>query len=56
MQILKELGNMIYPLVSGRGTYVPPTSKSKNNSQMNSQMGTFSPSMNDTLNQMKRNF
>ena len=51
MQVLKSLGNMIYPLVSGQGTYKPPTIGRNNNSQM----GTFSPSMNDTLNQMKRN-
>ncbi len=52
MQVLKALGNMIYPLVSGQGTYRPPTVGGNNNSQM----GAFSPSMNDTLNQMKRNF
>ena len=51
MQVLKALGNMIYPLVSGQGTYKPPTV-----AENNSGMGTFSPSMNDTLNQMKRNF
>ena len=51
MQVLKALGNMIYPLVSGQGTYRPPTADAGN-----SGMGTFSPSMNDTLNQMKRNF
>ena len=51
MQVLKALGNMIYPLVSGKGTYRPPTVGGANN-----QSGVFSPSMNDTLNQMKRNF
>ena len=51
MQVLKALGNMIYPLVSGKGTYRPPTVGGTNN-----QSGVFSPSMNDTLNQMKRNF
>ena len=50
MQTLKSLGNMIYPLVSGKGTYKPPTVGGNN-----AGMGTFSPSMNDTLNQMKRN-
>ena len=50
MQVLKTLGNMIYPLVSGQGTYRPPTINN------NTQRSTFSPSMNDTLNQMKRNF
>ncbi len=51
MQVLKALGNMIYPLVSGQGTYRPPTVGGNS-----SQMGTFSPSMNNTLDQMKRNF
>ena len=51
MQVLKSLGNMIYPLVSGQGTYRPPTVGGENN-----QSSVFSPSMNDTLNQMKRNF
>ena len=51
MQVLKALGNMIYPLVSGKGTYRPPTVGGDNH-----QTGVFSPSMNDTLNQMKRNF
>ena len=50
MQVLKALGNMIYPLVSGKGTYKPPTVGGNNQSNV------FSPSMNDTLNQMKRNF
>ena len=50
MQVLKALGNMIYPLVSGQGTYRPPAVGG------NSQPNVFSPSMNDTLNQMKRNF
>jgi len=51
MQVLKALGNMIYPLVSGQGTYRPPTVGGGNNPS-----NVFSPSMNDTLNQMKRNF
>ena len=51
MQILKSLGNMIYPLVSGQGTYRPPTVGGNN-----AGMGAFSPSMNDTLNQMRKNF
>jgi len=51
MQILKELANMVYPLISGRGTsYRPPM---VNTNQTNS---TFSPSMNNTLDQMKRKF
>ena len=52
MQVLRAIGNMIYPLVSGKGTYRPPTVGENNQSQM----GTFSPSMNETLNQMKRKF
>jgi hypothetical protein len=44
MQVLKELGNMIYPLVSGKGQYKPPA------------VGGFSASMNNTLNQMRRNY
>ncbi len=51
MQVLKALGNMIYPLVSGQGTYRPPTVGGGNN-----QSNVFSTSMNNTLNQMKRNF
>ena len=50
MQVLKSLGNMIYPLVSGKGAYKPPTVGE------NPQSSVFSPSMNDTLNQMKRNY
>lgn len=51
MQILKELCNMVYPLISGRGTsYRPPM---VNTNQTNN---TFSPSMNNTLDQMKRRF
>lgn len=51
MQVLRELANMVYPLISGRGTnYRPPAA---NTTQINT---TFSPSMNDTLDQMKRKF
>lgn len=50
MQVLKELGNMIYPLVSGKSTYKPPTSSYNRNT------GGFSPSMNNTLDQMKRKY
>ena len=51
MQVLKSLGNMIYPLVSGQGAYRPPTVGGEDN-----QSNVFSPSMNDTLNQMKKIF
>lgn len=47
MQSLKQLANMIYPLISGKGMYKP------NKPQYN---GGFSSSMNNTLNQMKQNY
>lgn len=47
MQSLKQLGNMVYPLISGKGTYKPPTSGYNSG---------FSSSMNSTLDQMKRNY
>ena len=47
IQSLKQLANMIYPLVSGKGMYKP------NKPQYN---GGFSSSMNNTLNQMKQNY
>ncbi len=46
MQILNELSNMVYPLVSGKSTYVPPRVESNG----------FTPSMNSTLNQMKKRY
>ena len=49
MQILKELSNWVYPMASGNNSYRPPVAPTYNNS-------TFSPSMNNTLNQMKRKF
>ncbi len=52
LQTLRELGNMIYPIVSSGAknnkNYQPPSTK-------NNQGGNFSNSMNDTLNRM-RNF
>ena len=51
MQVLNELGNMIYPLVSGKSTYRPPSAN------VNSRRtGGFSPSINNTLDQMKRKY
>lgn len=48
MQILRELGNMVYPANSSKNnTYTPPSANQTN---------YFSPSMNNTLDQMKRNF
>ena len=46
MQSLKELGNMVYPLVAGKSTYRPPSAKNSG----------FTPSINNTLDQMKRNY
>lgn len=51
MQILNDLANMVYPLVSGKATYTPPTVQRNANSN-----NIFSASMNSTLDQMKRNF
>ena len=48
VQILNELANIVYPLVSGKSTYVPPTVQKSSN--------VFSPSMNSTLNQMKNRY
>lgn len=55
MQALKELSNMVYPLVGGRTTKLSKknTYKPVNNSYKSA---TFSQGMNDTLNQMKRNY
>ena len=51
LQTLKELGNMIYPIVAttknDRG-YQPPSAK------VNQSRGSFSSSMNDTLNKMRK--
>lgn len=48
MQTLKELGNMIYPTLSGKGTYRPPVAGYN--------QGNFSQNMNNTLNQMKKRY
>ena len=46
VQTFKELSNIVYPLVSGKSTYVPPKIQSNG----------FTPSMNSTLDQMKRRY
>jgi len=57
MNALKELGNMIYPLLNGKankkseGTYTPP---SINNNFNNST--PFSSDMDNTLNQMRNRY
>ena len=48
LQKLKDLCNWFYPNASGSNTYRPPAAQTYNN--------TFSASMNDTLNQMKRKY
>ena len=47
MQVLKELSNMVYPMVPGNNTYRP---------QAPTYNAGFSTSMNNTLNQMKRKY
>ncbi len=47
MQTLKQLGNSVYPLISGKSSY--QTSKP-------SYQSNFSPNINNTLNQMKKNY
>ena len=49
MQNLKQLSNMIYPNIASKGNYKPPTIK-------NNGRDSFSNSMNNTLEQMKRNY
>ncbi len=50
MQTLKELGNMIYPVVNNRKVaYQPPSVNNTNNN-------VFSANMNNTLDQMKRRY
>ena len=48
LQILNSLADMIYPSISGKSTYTPPT--------IDKNSGVFSPSMNSTLNQMKNRY
>ena len=48
MQTLKELGNMIYPVVNNSMGYRPPSVNKQNNA--------FTPNMNNTLDQMKRRY
>lgn len=47
IQVFNELSNMVYPLVSGKSTYVPPKIESAN---------AFTPNMNSTLEQMKNRY
>ena len=47
MQILKQLGNSVYPLISAKSAYQPAAPSYQSN---------FSSNINNTLNQMKRNY
>ncbi len=47
MQTLKQLGNNVYPLISGKASY---------QSSMSGYQSNFSSNMNNTLNQMKKNY
>ncbi len=47
MQTLKQLGSSVYPLISGKSAYKPATPSYQSN---------FSPNINNTLNQMKKNY
>lgn len=47
MQTLKQLGSSVYPLISGKTSYQPPSQ---------GYQSSFSPNINNTLNQMKKNY
>jgi len=47
MQTLQQLANNVYPLISGKSKYQPPTPNYQSN---------FNPNINNTLNQMKKNY
>ena len=49
MQTLKELGNMIYPVLNNKATYRPPSTNYGGGNG-------FSPNINNTLDQMKRRY
>ena len=49
LQSLKNLASMVYPVVKKQAKYMPPSVKNNNNN-------SFSPKMNNTLNQMKQNY
>ena len=50
VQTLKELGNMIYPVVNNSMGYRPPSVNKQ------TQNNAFTPNMNNTLDQMKRRY
>ena len=49
LQSLKNLASMVYPVGKKQSKYMPPSVKNNNNN-------SFSPKMNNTLNQMKQNY
>ena len=49
LQSLKNLASMVYPVGKKQAKYMPPSVKNNNNN-------SFSPKMNNTLNQMKQNY
>ena len=49
MQTLKQLGNSVFPLISGKAPYEPPKAKYQPPT-------AFNANMNNTLNQMKKNY
>ena len=49
LQSLKNLASMVYPVGKNQAKYMPPSVKNNNNN-------SFSPKMNNTLNQMKQNY
>lgn len=49
MQTLKQLGNSVFPLISGKTPYEPPQARYQPPT-------AFNANMNNTLNQMKRNY
>ena len=56
MQALKELTNMVYTLMGNKPTKNNKRSKDNYTPMNNYQSTNFSQGMNDTLNQMKRNY
>ena len=56
IQILNELANMVYPLVSGKSTSGKPTSGKSTYVPPRVESNGFTPSMNSTLNQMKNRY
>ena len=46
-QILAQLASSVYPLISGKSSYQPSAANYQS---------SFSPNINNTLNQMKRNY